>query len=148
MSLFKTPSLWPLIFVLACTRWTTVAQITRAQVASLKTRDFVKVSKGFGASPLRVLLRTVVPHTLKPALVSATFSLASTLLLESSLSFLGLGVAAPAPSWGELLSQAQRNMVQGHAWWLAVFPGLAMTAVVLAFQSVGRSFERQLDDTV
>jgi peptide/nickel transport system permease protein len=146
MSLIKIPSLTPLILVLALTRWPDVARLTRTQVMSLRERDFIRSAQIFGVPTTKILFSHLIPHSLEPALISATFAVGSTLLLESSLSFLGLGVAAPTPSWGELLSQAQRNMVGQGAWWLAVFPGLAMAGTVMTFHLLGRSFGRQFDE--
>lgn len=141
----RGPSLAAVVVVLALTRWPEAARLMRAQVLTLKRRDFVLAARALGASDRSVVLRHVVPNALGPLVVSATFAVGSAVLLESTLSFLGLGVAPPTASWGELLQQAHRSLVTPGAWWLALFPGLAIVSLVLATQAVGRALERRFD---
>ncbi|MBL8917447.1 MAG: ABC transporter permease [Myxococcaceae bacterium] len=141
----RTPSVTAVIVVLALTRWPEAARLMRAEVLRLKDRDFVVAARALGAGELWLLGRHVVPNALPPIVVSATFAVGSAVLLESALSFLGLGAAPPAPSWGELLQQAHRSLVTPDAWWLALFPGLAIASLVLATQAVGRGLARRFD---
>ncbi|MCA3014071.1 MAG: ABC transporter permease [Myxococcaceae bacterium] len=141
----RAPSLVAVVVVLAATRWTEAARLTRVEVQRLDGLDFVVAARALGASELRVLFVHLLPNALPPVIVSATFAVGSAVLLESALSFLGLSVAPPAPTWGELLVQAHRTLVHPGAWWLAVFPGLAIASVVLATQAVGRGLQRRFD---
>lgn len=141
----RTPSVGAVMLVLALTRWPEAARLMRAEVMKLKELDFVLAARALGASDARILVRHLVPNALAPVIVSSTFAVGSAVLLESALSFLGLGVAPPTPSWGELLQQAHRALVTPGAWWLAVFPGLAIASLVLATQAVGKGLERRFD---
>jgi peptide/nickel transport system permease protein len=141
----RAPSLAAIVVVLGATRWIEAARLMRAEVQRLDGLDFVQAARALGASELRVLLVHLVPNALRPVVVSATFAIGTAVLLESALSFLGLSVAPPAATWGELLVQAQRSLVHPGAWWLAVFPGLAIASVVLATQAVGVALQRRFD---
>jgi peptide/nickel transport system permease protein len=145
LALVRTQSLVPLVLALGLTRWTDVARLVRAEVLSLKGRDFVLAARAMGASTPQVLWRHLLPNTLGPVIVTATFALGSAILLESALSFLGVGVAPPTASWGELLTEAHRTLVTPGAWWLAVFPGLAIAATVLCVNALGARLARTLD---
>ncbi len=145
LAVLRTPSLWPVALVLGLTRWTDVARLVRAEVQKLKTLDFVLAARAMGAGPAHVLLRHLLPNALGPVIVTATFGVGSAVLLESALSFLGLGVSPPTASWGELLSQAQRTLLVPGAWWLAVFPGAAIGVTVLAVNGVGEALQRTFD---
>ncbi len=145
LALVRTQSLVPLVLALGLTRWTDVARLVRAEVLSLKHRDFVLAARAMGASTAHVLLRHLLPNTLGPVIVTATFGVGSAILLESALSFLGVGVAPPTASWGELLTQAHRTLVTPGAWWLAVFPGLAIALTVLCVNALGARLARTLD---
>src|SRR5205814_5227973 len=112
---FKTAL--PLVLAMGLTRWTEIARLARAETLKLKELDFVLAVRVLGASDARVLVKHVVPNALPPVLVAATFGVASSILLESALSFLGIGVPPPTASWGELLTQAQRYLVHPGAWW-------------------------------
>ncbi len=145
LSVLRTHSLWPLVLVLGLTRWTDIARLVRAEVLKLKRLEFVLAARAMGASHTRILALHLVPNALGPVLVSATFGIASAVLLETALSFLGIGVAPPTASWGELLTQAHRYLLTPGAWWLAVFPGLAIALTVLAVNGVGESLRRTFD---
>ncbi len=145
LSVVRTQSLAPLVLALGLTRWTDVARLMRAEVLSLKSRDFVLAARAMGASTPQILWRHVLPNAMAPVIVSATFGVAGAILLESALSFLGLGVAPPTASWGELLTEAHRTLVTPGAWWLAVFPGLAIALTVLCVNAVGDRLGRSLD---
>jgi peptide/nickel transport system permease protein len=131
----------PLVVVMGLTRWTDIARLVRAETLKLKELDFVLAVRVLGASDARVLFKHVVPNAMPPVLVAATFGVASSILLESALSFLGIGVPPPTASWGELLTQAHRYLVHPGAWWLAVFPGLAVAGTVLTMNLVGEALQ-------
>lgn len=141
----RGPSVLAVVIVLGLTRWPEAARLVRAEVLRLKTLDFVLAARALGASEARILSRHLIPNALGPVFVSSTFAVGSAVLLESALSFLGLGASPPAASWGELLQQAHRNLITPGAWWLAVWPGLAIASLVLATQAVGKGLERRFD---
>jgi peptide/nickel transport system permease protein len=124
------PSLLNVILVMAVTRWVQFARIVRADVLSIREREFVSGARARGNRSMRLLLRHVLPNALTPIIVVATLELAFMIIYESALSFLGLGVQPPTPTWGWMLSDG-RNYV-ATAWWLATFPGLAIMLLVLA----------------
>jgi peptide/nickel transport system permease protein len=131
----------PLVVVIGLTRWTDIARLVRAETLKLKHLDFVLAVRVLGASDARVLLRHIVPNALPLVVVAATFGVASAILLEATLSFLGIGVPPPTASWGELLTQAHPNHVHPAAWWLAVFPGAAVAGTVLAMNAAGEALQ-------
>jgi peptide/nickel transport system permease protein len=129
------PSLPNLIIVLAMTGWTRFARITRGEVLSLREREFVLSARAAGARPLRILLRHILPNALTAVIVLATLELARVVILESALSFLGLGVQPPQASWGRMLADGRGYIAT--AWWLSTFPGLAIVLVVLGVNLLG-----------
>ncbi|MFZ5445633.1 MAG: ABC transporter permease [Myxococcota bacterium] len=145
LALVRVQSLWPLVLALGLTRWTDVARLVRAEVLSLSTREFILAARALGASPARIIVRHLLPNALGPVLVVATFGVGSAILLETALSFLGIGVAPPTPSWGELLTEAHRTLHHPGAWWLAVFPGAAIASTVLAVNALGEAVRRSVD---
>ncbi len=145
LSIVRVQSLWPLVIALALTRWTEVARLVRAEVLVLESREFVLAARALGASPARIITRHLLPNALGPVLVVATFGVGSAILLETALSFLGIGVAPPTASWGELLTEAHRTLHHPGAWWLALFPGLAIASTVLAVNGLGEAVRRSVD---
>ena len=131
------------ILILGIGGWVVYARITRGQVLSLKEKDFVEAGRGLGLSHVRMLLRHIFPNTLTPIIVVATFAVAQMILLESSLSFLGLGIQPPTPSWGGMLNEG-RNYIT-LAWWLSTFPGAAIMMTVLGINFVGDWLRDLLD---
>jgi peptide/nickel transport system permease protein len=129
------PGLASLLVVIALVGWTGVARTVRAEVLSLKEREFVAAARAIGAPPLRVMVRHVLPNVLRTIAVMAALSTCNTLLLDAGLSFLGLGIPAPAPSWGRMLSDSQAYY--RIAPWLMLFPGLAIVYSVAAFNLLG-----------
>lgn len=129
------PSMFNIMAIIGLTSWMSVARIVRAEVLSLKEREFILAIKALGASNVRIILRHLLPNALGPVIVNATLGVAGAILLESSLSFLGLGIQPPTPSWGNIL--AESKSVLGLAWWLSLFPGLAILITVLAFNLLG-----------
>jgi peptide/nickel transport system permease protein len=137
------PSLLNLILVMGATRWVQFARIVRADVLSIREREFVAGARARGNRALRLLVRHVLPNALTPIIVVATLELAFMIIYESALSFLGLGVQPPTPTWGWMLSDG-RNYV-ATAWWLATFPGLAIMLTVLAVNLLGDWLRDTLD---
>lgn len=142
LSVLRTQSLWPLVIALGLTRWTEVARLVRAEVLSLESREFILAARALGASPARIIWRHLLPNALGPVLVVANFGVGSAILLETALSFLGIGVAPPTASWGELLTEAHRTLHYPGAWWLALFPGLAIALTVLSVNALGEAVRR------
>lgn len=129
------PSLRNLIFVLALTSWVRYARIVRGEVLSLREREFVVSARAVGAKAWRILLKHILPNAITPAIIVGTLELARVIIMESALSFLGLGVQPPNPSWGRMLADGRSYMYS--AWWLATFPGVAILLLVLSVNLVG-----------
>lgn len=142
MALFK-PSLVNLIVVLALRRWVVDARTVRGAVIPSKQREFVEAAVATGASHGRVIFRHLVPNVIAPVIVISTFQLAELIIVEPSLSFLGLGIQPPQPSWGAMLSQGREYTTT--AWWLAVFPGCAIVLSVLGANLFGDGVRDALD---
>jgi peptide/nickel transport system permease protein len=136
-------SLTNLIVVLGVTGWITYARIVRGEVLTLREREFVMAARALGAADGWILWRHLLPNVLPPITVVATFSVARTIIAEASLSFLGLGIPAPEPSWGAMLDEG-RNYIT-TAWWLALFPGVAILLLVLGINLVGDWLRDVLD---
>jgi peptide/nickel transport system permease protein len=136
-------SLGNVIIVLGLTGWVTYARIARAETLSLRHREFVEGARALGARDAAILWRHILPNVLPPITVVATFSVARTIIAEASLSFLGLGIPPPAPSWGAMLDEGRNYLTTG--WWLALFPGVAILALVLGINLVGDWLRDQLD---
>ena len=137
------PSLLNVILVMGVTRWVQFARIVRADVLSIREREFVAGARARGNRSLRLLLHHVLPNALTPIIVVATLELAFMIIYESALSFLGLGVQPPTPTWGWMLADG-RNYI-ATAWWLATFPGLAIMLTVLAVNLLGDWLRDTLD---
>jgi peptide/nickel transport system permease protein len=136
-------SMLNLILVLGVTGWITYARIVRGEVLTLRERDFVAAARALGAPDRWILARHLLPNVLPPITVVATFSVARTIIAEASLSFLGLGVPAPEPSWGAMLDEGRNYITTG--WWLALFPGVAILLLVLGINLVGDWLRDVLD---
>ena len=139
-------SLGNVIVVLGLTGWVTYARIARAETLSLRHREFVEGARALGARDAAILWRHILPNVLPPITVVATFSVARTIIAEASLSFLGLGIPPPAPSWGAMLDEGRNYLTTG--WWLALFPGVAILALVLGINLVGDWLRDVLDPRV
>ena len=129
------PGLITIILAIGLTSWTTEARLIRGEILRLREQDYAQAAKALGAGPLRIVGRHLLPNALAPAIVSATFGVASAIMVESALSFLGLGLAPPTASWGSILSATDNYLAR--AWWLALFPGAAITLTVLALHVLG-----------
>jgi peptide/nickel transport system permease protein len=137
------PSLQNIVIVLALTGWVVYARVVRAEILSLRTREFVAACRSLGGSDARIIVRHLLPNVRSSVLVLSTVEVARMMLLESALSFLGLGVRPPTPSWGAML--ADGRIYLASAWWLATFPGLAISITVLAVNVVGDRLRDYLD---
>jgi len=140
---FLGPSVYYVMIVIGLTSWMGLARLIRAEFLSLREREFVVAAKALGATDMRIAFRHILPNALAPVFVSITFSLGGAILIESSLSFLGLGVQIPVPSWGNIISTG-RFYIES-AWWLTVFPGLAILFSVLSFYLIGDGLRSVLD---
>ncbi len=137
------PSLANVVFALAATGWTGYARLVRAQILSLRERDYVQAARALGASDGRILFRHLLPNAAGPILIQATFAIPGAILAEASLSFLGLGAPPGTPSWGALVDQGtQYLLVAPH---VALFPGIAIAVVVLGFNFLGDALRDALD---
>jgi len=137
------PSIYTIMVVIGLTGWMDVARLVRAEFLTLKERDFVVAARASGAGNLRMIFRHILPNALSPVFVAATFGVAGAILIESGLSFLGLGVQPPNPSWGNILTSGKDNIEV--AWWLSLFPGLAILTTVLSYNLVGEGLRDALD---
>lgn len=137
------PSIINIMVVIGLTSWMEPARLIRAEFISLKEREFVVAARAIGAADGRIIMRHVLPNGLSPILVSATMGIGGAILIESALSFLGLGVQPPTPSWGSLLSSGKDNIE--IAWWLSAFPGLAILITVLGYNLLGEGIRDALD---
>jgi peptide/nickel transport system permease protein len=135
------PPLVAIVIVIALVSWTSVARLVRAEFLRLRELEFTVAARALGLSPARIVVRHLLPNALGPVLVAAAFAVASSTLTESALSFLGLGVGEPVPSWGALISGARSS----GPWWLSVFPGACLFATVLAYNVLGDGIRDALD---
>jgi peptide/nickel transport system permease protein len=137
------PNIYTIMAVIGVTGWMDVARLVRAEFLSLKERDFVDAGRAMGISNARLIFRHILPNALSPVFVAATFGVAGAILTESGLSFLGLGVQPPDPSWGNILTSGKDNIE--IAWWLSLYPGLAILITVLSYNLVGEGLRDALD---
>jgi len=140
---FLPQSLFNIVLVIGITNWPRVARLTRGEFLKAKPLEYVTAARALGASDLRTILRHILPNTLAPVFVAATFGVASAILIESTLSFLGFGVPSTVASWGSILSAARE--LQPTGWWLAAFPGLAIFLTVTSYNLVGEGLRDASD---
>ncbi|NJB68325.1 peptide/nickel transport system permease protein [Desulfobaculum xiamenense] len=140
---FLEPSLVNIMVVIGLTSWMGVARLVRAETLALRERDFVLAARVAGAGPVRIITLHILPNAIAPVLVSATLGVAGAILVESSLSFLGLGVQPPMPSWGNILMEGKDVLT--IAPWMSFFPGLAILFTVLGYNLLGESLRDILD---
>ena len=137
------PSIWNIMIVIGLTGWMGVTRLVRADFISLKERDFVQAARVIGAGDLRIIFLHILPNAMASVLVTATLGVAGAILTESALSFLGIGVQPPTPSWGNILTAGKDNI--DIAWWLSFYPGLAILITVLGYNLLGEGIRDALD---
>ena len=140
---FLEPSIWNIMIIIGLTGWMGVTRLVRADFITLKERDFVQAAKAIGASDLRIIFLHILPNAMASILVAATLGIAGAILTESALSFLGIGVQPPTPSWGNILTAGKDNI--DIAWWLSLYPGLAILITVVGYNLLGEGIRDSLD---
>lgn len=140
---FLGPGMTNLILALSITGWVGYARLVRAQVLAVREREFVEAARAMGATDLRILLRHILPNIIQPVMVQAAIGMAGTILAEATLSFLGLGVPPPMPSWGVMLNDARAHLFDAPH--MVLFPAIAIMLAVLSFNFIGDGLRDQLD---
>jgi peptide/nickel transport system permease protein len=140
---FLKPSIWTIMAVIGLTGWMGVARLVRAEFLALKEREFVVWSQSVGASGFRIIWRHILPNAMAPVLVAMTLGIPAAILTESGLSFLGLGVQPPHATWGNILNEGKDAIEL--AWWLSVYPGVAILVTVLSYNLLGEGIRDALD---
>ena len=143
---FLEPSIWYIMMVIGLTGWMGVARLVRAETLSIREMDYILAARCIGCSNTRIIFRHILPNAVSPVLVSATLGIAGAILTESALSFLGIGVQPPTPSWGNILTSG-KDYIE-FAWWLSLFPGLAILVTVLSYNLLGEGIRDALDPRV
>jgi peptide/nickel transport system permease protein len=137
------PSIWNIMVVIGATGWMGMARLIRAEILSVKERDYVLAARALGASHARIIWRHIIPNAMAPVLVAATLGVAAAILTESALSFLGIGVQPPTPSWGNILTAGKDSIEV--AWWLSFYPGMAILITVLGYNLLGEGIRDAID---
>jgi peptide/nickel transport system permease protein len=137
------PSIWNIMIVIGLTNWMGIARLVRAEILSIKGKEYVLAAKTQGFSECRIIFRHVLPNALSPVYVVATLGIGGAILTESALSFLGIGVQPPTPSWGNILTAAKDNIEV--AWWLSLYPGLAIFLTVMGYNLLGEGLRDIFD---
>jgi peptide/nickel transport system permease protein len=140
---FLKPSIWTIMMVIGLTGWMGVTRLVRAEFLSLKEREFVVWSQAIGASGFRIVWRHILPNAMAPVLVAMTLGIPAAILTESGLSFLGLGVQPPFATWGNILNEGKDTIE--IAWWLSLYPGVAILVTVLSYNLLGEGIRDALD---
>jgi peptide/nickel transport system permease protein len=140
---FLEPSIWNIMIVIGLTGWMGVTRLVRADFISLRERDFVRAARAIGAGDARIIFMHILPNALASILVAATLGIAGAILTESALSFLGIGVQPPTPSWGNILTAGKDNI--DIAWWLSLYPGLAILITVVGYNLLGEGIRDASD---
>ncbi len=136
-------SIYLIVITLSFTGWMGVARIVRSQVLSLKEQEFILAAKSLGLSSMRIIFRHLAPNTLTPVIIAATLRIGSIILTEAVLSFLGLGVQPPTPSWGNIINEGRDSLL--NYWWISTFPGIAILTTVVCFNLIGDGVRDALD---
>ena len=144
-AIFK-PSIWIVAMVIAMVNWVQVARIMYAETISLSEREFIGAERSLGASRTRILFKHIAPHLVSSLIVFGTLGISTTVLLEATLSYLGVGVQPPTPSWGNIIFENQTYFATAP--WLVAFPGMAIVTLALAFNLVGDALREILDPTM
>jgi peptide/nickel transport system permease protein len=143
---FLRPSIWYIMIIIGLTGWMGVARLVRAETLSIREMDYILAARCIGCSDARIIFRHILPNAMSPVLVSATLGIAGAILTESALSFLGIGVQPPTASWGNILTSG-KDYIE-FAWWLSLFPGLAILITVLSYNLLGEGIRDALDPRV
>jgi len=146
LSAIFTPSLWIVAMVIALVNWVQIARVVYTQTVSLAERGFVEAARSLGATPSRILFRHIVPHLMPTLIVYGTLGIATTVLLEATLSFLGIGVQPPTPSWGNIIFENQSYFTTAP--WLVFIPGAAIVLMAVCFNLLGDALRVALDPTL
>ncbi|WP_202512428.1 ABC transporter permease [Streptomyces sp. SID3343] len=139
------PSATVSVGVIALFSWGAIARVVRGQVLSIREREYIEAARSLGASRIRIIVRDVLPNLVVPIVIYSTLMIPQAIVFESTLSFLGVGVVPPTPTWGGMLAEASNNSMYLVAWWLVVIPGLALLITTVAFNIVGDSLRDVLD---
>jgi len=139
------PGFWTIVIALGMLRWMGTARLVRASFLSLKEKEYVEAARAIGAKRGRIIFRHILPNALSPIIVSATLGIAGAILTESALSFLGLGFQPPQATWGRMLEEAQRSVINDGHWWRGFFPGLMIFITVLSVNYVGDGLRDAVD---
>jgi peptide/nickel transport system permease protein len=142
LSVIAQPSVWNIVLIIGFTNWTDIARLTRAEFLKTSQLDYVQAGKSLGLSEARIIFRHALPNSIAPAFIAIAFGIAGAILIESGLSFLGIGVASNTVTWGSLLSAARENF---NAWWLVLFPGGAIFLTVTMYNLIGEGLRDALD---
>ncbi|MEW6108430.1 MAG: ABC transporter permease [Nitrospirota bacterium] len=142
-SAIMDPNILNIMIVIGLTSWMGVARLVRAEFLSIKEREFVLAARALGSGDIRIIFSHIMINSIAPVLVSAVFGIAGAVLVESALSFLGIGVQPPTPTWGNILTLGKDNIE--IAWWLSVFPGLAILITVLGYNLLGEGIRDSID---
>ncbi len=140
---FLEPSIWNIMIIIGLTGWMGITRLVRADFVSLRERDFVQAARTLGANDFRIIFIHILPNALASVLVTATLGVAGAILTESALSFLGIGVQPPTPSWGNILTAGKDNI--DISWWLSLYPGMAILITVLGYNLLGEGIRDTLD---
>jgi len=140
---FLEPNIWNVMAVIGLTGWPGLTRLVRGECLSVREREFIQAAKALGLSNMRVMFVHLLPNVMAPVLVTATLGIGGAILTESALSFLGLGVQPPTPSWGNILTAGKDYITV--AWWLSLYPGLAILITVLAYNLLGEGLRDVLD---
>jgi peptide/nickel transport system permease protein len=146
LSAIFTPSLWIVAVVIAMVNWVQIARVVYTQTVSLAERGFVEAARSLGATSSRILFRHIVPHLMPTLIVYGTLGIATTVLLEATLSFLGIGVQPPTPSWGNIIFENQSYFTSAP--WLVFIPGAAIVLMAVCFNVLGDALRESLDPTL
>ncbi len=142
IAILEKTTIWHIMAIIGITQWTSIARLTRGEFLKLRESEFVTAARAIGVGEIRIMYRYILPNALAPILVPITFGIASAILLESGLSFLGVGPPPPNPSWGTLLNSGRNNL---QMWWLILFPGTAIFLAVLAYNLIGDGLQEATD---
>jgi peptide/nickel transport system permease protein len=146
LSAYSQAAVLSMVLIIGLLSWMATARIVRSQVLSIKEMEYVEAARSIGASNLKMITRHILPNAVGPIIVGATLAVGNAIIIESSLSFLGLGVQPPTPTWGNLLMDSQATMASKP--WLTIFPGLAILLIVLSINFIGDGLNDSLDPTL